>query len=102
MIFNEDLIFIHIGKTGGLSCARYLLFNLQRPVYNCHFHARVETLRLGLLGVESLQSVNRHCSLEEALELVASVDGRQLHDFQKVVAVIRHPYTLEMSFYRHL
>lgn len=102
MIFNEDLVFIHIGKTGGLSCARYLLRNLDRPVFSCHQHARLEMFRLGLRGVTPITSVNRHCSLTEALALIERTNGRGLADFQKVIAVIRHPYTLELSFYRHL
>ncbi|HEY5646291.1 MAG TPA: hypothetical protein VIS76_10130 [Pseudomonadales bacterium] len=102
MVFNDELIFIHIGKTGGLSCARYLLRQLRAPVYDCHRHAQLEVLRLGLRGVTALTSVNRHCTLEEALALIEQTNGRRLEDFAKVIAVIRHPYTLELSFYKHL
>jgi hypothetical protein len=102
MIFNNDLIFIHIGKTGGLSCSDYLLHNLQPPVYNCHHDAAAEVKRLKIDGVVPRPDISRHCTLTEALDYVARFSGKQLKDFAKVVAVIRHPYTLEYSFYSHL
>lgn len=103
MIFNDDLIFIHIGKTGGLSCAQYLLRHLRAPVYNCHYDAHEETQRLQRGDeVQAITSVHRHCTLQEALGPIAASTGKKLNDFTKVVAVIRHPYTLEYSFYKHL
>ena len=102
MIFNNDLIFIHIGKTGGMSCSIYLLNNLQPPVYNCHSDAFNETKKLKIDGIIPQSDIDRHCTLAEALQLIQELDGRQLKDFKKVVAVIRHPYTLEYSLYKHL
>jgi len=100
MIFNNDLIFIHIGKTGGLSCSEYLLHNLQPPVYNCHREALNEMIKTD--GIVPRTDVGRHCTLAEALDYIGQLNGKQLKDFAKVVAVIRHPYTLEYSFYKHL
>ncbi len=32
MIFSDGFLFIHIGKTGGMSCSQFLLNNLKTPV----------------------------------------------------------------------
>jgi hypothetical protein len=103
MIFNQNLIFIHIGKTGGMSCARYLLEHLHLPVYNCHKQAENELRRYPeLKHAIPLQGIGRHCTLIEALEFIQDFNGKTLFDFKKVIAVIRHPYTLEYSYYRHM
>ena len=102
MIFNNDLIFIHIGKTGGISCSDYLLHNLQPPVYNCHLEVVAEIKRLKIDGIVPKPDISRHCTLTEALDYIWRFNGKRLKDFAKVVAVIRHPYTLEHSFYNHL
>ena len=102
MIFNEDIIFIHIGKTGGSSCAKYLLSNLKPPVYNCHTFAVEETSRINSNHIIALPNISRHCTLSEAILFINNYNGRVLSDFKKVIAVIRHPYTIEYSFYKHL
>ena len=102
MIFTRDLIFIHIGKTGGMSCADYLLHNLQPPIHSCSHESMAEAEAVKLDGLIPIPDVHRHCTLAEALEFIARFNGQPLSRFSKVVAVIRHPYTLEYSFYRHL
>jgi hypothetical protein len=103
MIFNDQLMFIHIGKTGGSSCAEYLIHNLRGPAYDCHAEADRELAPLGIEGVYPLtQFRRRHATLAEAGEYVREFDGRMLAGFAKIVAVIRHPYTLEYSHYRYM
>jgi len=102
VVFNKDLIFIHIGKTGGMSCANYLLHNLKKPIYNCHHDVFDEMKRLKMSNVIPKPDIFRHCTLTEALDHISQINGKQLKDFSKVVAVIRHPYSLEYSFYNHL
>lgn len=102
MIFNNDLIFIHNGKTGGMSCSDYLLRNLRRPVFNCHRRAAEEVPHLHMEGIEAIVEIKRHCTLAESLAFISQFNGRTLSDFQRVVGVIRHPFTLEYSFYKHL
>ena len=105
MIFNDEMIFIHIGKTGGMSCSKYLLRNLKPPVYNCHRGALDEMKNLpktdGIVPVPEID-INRHSTLTEALDFIRKFKGKTIDDFSKIVAVIRHPYTLEYSFYKHL
>ncbi|MCL7487082.1 MAG: hypothetical protein M8357_02765 [Desulfobulbaceae bacterium] len=104
MIFNDEVIFIHIGKTAGMSCTRYLLHNLKRPVYNCHKDALIDSKLVGLSDIIPCidMEVSRHSTLAEALQYIKRFNGKQLDDFKKVFAVIRHPFTLEYSFYSHL
>ncbi|GAB5451925.1 MAG: hypothetical protein Hals2KO_22530 [Halioglobus sp.] len=102
MIFNDDIVFIHIGKTGGMSCASYLLQSLKPPIYNCHAEAAEEGDTLARDGIIPLVTVNRHCTLRAANEHILRLTGRSALDRQKIIAVIRNPYELEYSFYRHL
>jgi hypothetical protein len=103
MIFNDQLMFIHIGKTGGSSCAEYLIHNLRGPAYNCHAEADLELAPLGIADMQPLTRFRRrHATLAEAGEYVREFDGRTLASFAKIVAAIRHPYTLEYSHYRYM
>jgi len=102
MIFNDDLIFIHIGKTGGMSCANYLLKNLKRPVYSCHEFADKEITKLAIDGVTPRTDTKRHWTLEQSLQYIKEFNGKELSDFTKVMAVVRHPYSLEYSFCNHM
>lgn len=102
MVFNDDLLFIHIGKTGGLSCSKYLLFNLKAQVYNCHKTAARDVPGKRAHEITALDGIGRHSTLDEALAFISSYNGKKLSDFKKVIAVIRHPFTLEYSLYKHL
>lgn len=102
MIFNDRMMFIHIGKTGGSSCSDYLLHNLQGPAWNCHADADRELAPLGIAGMHPRTDIKRHCTLPEALDYVRAIDGRGIDGFEKIVTVIRHPYTLEYSHYHYM
>jgi hypothetical protein len=102
VIFNDDLLFIHIGKTGGMSCSEYLLRHLRRPVFSVHGESEQELRRLGIDDVRAARGVHRHCTLSAALRYLGDEHGRTLADFAMVIAVFRHPVTLEYSLYRHL
>jgi hypothetical protein len=102
MVFNDELVFIHIGKTGGLSCAKYLLHSLQSPIYNCHVDAKKESLQITDRNVIPVTSVNRHCTLRSATQLIERLSNRPVAQKKKILAVIRNPFDLEYSFYRHL
>ena len=102
MLFNEEVIFIHIGKTGGISCSQYLLKNLKPTVYNCHENAVESTRRLGIEGIVAMENTRRHWTLEQTVDFIQAFNGRRITDFKKVFAVVRHPFTLEYSFYGHM
>ena len=84
-----------------MSCSRYLLENLRTPVYNCHKQAESDQ-RVRLKHTIPVQALGRHCTLSEVLEFLQGFNGKTLNDFSKVVVVIRNPFELEYSFYRHM
>ena len=102
MVFTDDLVFIHIPKTGGMSCSRYLLRVLNGRIYNCHANADEECCRLGRPDLVPVMDVNRHCTLAAAMGHIQRVSGDQSDRQRTILAVIRHPASLEYSFYRHL
>lgn len=102
MIYSDRMMFIHIGKTGGSSASDYLLHNLQRPASNCHADADRELVGMGIADVTPRTDIKRHCTLTEARDYVAAIDGRTLQDFERIVTIIRHPYTLEYSHYHYM
>ncbi|MGH8033151.1 MAG: hypothetical protein ACREO8_12515 [Luteimonas sp.] len=102
MIFNDKMMFIHIGKTGGSSASDYLIHNLNGPAWNCHVDADQELAPLGVADMQPRTDIIRHCTLTEARDYVAGFDGRKLEDFRKIVTIIRHPYTLEYSHYHYM
>lgn len=97
MVFNKDLLFIHIGKTGGTSAAEYLCKTLTEPVYNV-IPARAPKRKIG--HEESLTG-QRHATLEEAKAFIKEFNGQKLKDFKKIIAVIRNPYRLEISLFNY-
>ena len=97
MVFNNELLFIHIGKTGGTSAAKYLCSTLNGPVYNV-VPSGAQKIQYGhetnLIG-------QRHATLEEALIYTKFHYTLGLSDFKKIVAVIRNPYNLEISLFNY-
>lgn len=102
MVFNDRVLFLHIGKTGGMSCSEFLLRFLERPVWNCHRDAPTELERLQVDDVHAVTGINRHCTLAAASRFLEANFHRQVNSFEKVIAVFRHPYSLEYSWYQHL
>ena len=97
MVFNKEVLFIHIGKTGGTSAAKYLCSTLNGPVFN--------VVPQGAQGIKYGHETNlvgqRHAILEEALEFTKKHSNLGLNDFKKIVAVIRNPYNLEISLFNY-
>lgn len=97
MIFNDELLFIHVPKTGGMSVTHLLLDVLPRPVYYTLPDPAEDEPLEGVVRVAG----KRHESLEEAAGVLARF-GRDLADFKMIVAVLRNPYDLEVSRYAYL
>ncbi|HEY5046452.1 MAG TPA: hypothetical protein VII49_00340 [Rhizomicrobium sp.] len=116
MLFNDKLLFVHTPKTAGTSVTSFLIANLPRGVTlteppdrpdpslplstTARLKLELRRLRrtLGLSLRASLKRIDgtRHESLQEAAEALAPL-GRNLRDFEAIVAVIRNPYDLEVS-----
>lgn len=118
MLFNDDILFLHVPKAAGTSVTSFLIANLpgivtvteppDRPDPRVAIPAagrlRLSLRRLrrraGLLVRPSLKVIDgtRHENLRQATELLARL-GRKLEDFRILIAVIRNPYDLEVSRY---
>jgi hypothetical protein len=97
VLFNKDLLFVHVPKTGGLSTTRYLLDVLPRPVWLSHPIWDPALPERGIVQIDG----SRHETLAEARDLVAS-HGFALEAFPLILATVRNPYDLEVSRWAYL
>ena len=98
MIFNRDILFIHVPKTGGMAMTDLLLASLPKPVFYTHPHE--PNPQLAAQGVVEIPG-DRHESLPEAREILAP-RGFAMEQFRLILAVIRNPYALEVSRFCYL
>jgi hypothetical protein len=97
MIFNRDVLFLHVPKTGGMAVTKYLLEILPRPVY---YTWPDHDPALEADGVIQMKG-SRHENLLDAREILAR-EGRRLEEFKAIIAAIRNPYHLEVSRFAYL
>ena len=97
MIFNHQLLFLHVPKTGGSSVRHYLLEVLPTPVF-CSMpedhQADLPPRATRIPGVA-------HESLGEARSILAA-RGQRLDRLRLIIACARNPYELEVSRYAFL
>ncbi|MBO6634002.1 hypothetical protein [Parvibaculum sp.] len=96
MLWNDDLLFIHVPKTGGMATTKYLLDILEPPIFISVPEGHAEE-RPGLTIIDG----KRHERLDEAATLLAQ-HGRTLASFKIILAGIRNPYDLEISRFGYL
>jgi len=96
LIWNNELLFLHVPKTGGMSVTDFLLDNLALPVHYTtdSKHRRKKRARF--------HEGRRHETLVEAEGYFNSMRNSSISDFEVVVAVMRNPYDLEVSRYHYL
>lgn len=97
MVFNDDILFIHVGKTGGMSATQYLCSVLPSPVYNVVPKAAMNQHYGRATMVEGI----RHETLREALKITERY-GKGLNDFKAIYATLRNPYDQELSLFYYL
>ena len=97
MIFNDDILFLHVPKTGGLSATRYLLDTLPKPLVITH---PIHVPGLEERGIAQLDGA-RHESMAEARETLRAL-GRDIPEFKMVLVGMRNPYDQEVSRYAYL
>lgn len=97
MVFNEDVLFVHVPKTGGSSVTVHLLDVLARPVYLSQPHHDPDLTDPGIVQLPGI----RHETLAEARDLLAGL-GFSLDRFRVILATIRNPYDLDVSRYAYL
>lgn len=92
MLFTDRILFIHVPKTAGMSVTQFLIDNAPGATLSVpKGHAPAQ------LDVREIEGL-RHERLHEASAILAT-SGRKLSDFEIILAVIRNPYDLEVSFY---
>jgi hypothetical protein len=97
MIFSKDILYVHVPKTGGMSVTQYLLEVLPRPVYYTHPNIDEERISNGVVQIPG----RRHESLEEAQRVVHEY-GFDISRLPLILAVLRNPFSLEVSLYAYL
>jgi hypothetical protein len=98
VLWNRQLLFIHVPKTAGMSITEHLMRWLSGPVYvavpegheppDPPQHVRVVRGR-------------RHATLEQARDALATY-GVNLYDVPLISAVVRNPYEMEVSRFFYL
>ncbi len=99
MVFNHEVLFIHLGKTGGMSVTNYLCNVLKPPVI--HVVKKDEFENTKQSGHEVIYPWKRHANLVEADKFLKDF-GIQLSDFKLIFCVVRNPLELDYSYYKHL
>jgi hypothetical protein len=97
MIFCKDLLFIHIPKTAGISIGHYFLEILPRPLY---YSLPQSEPQPPFEDVTFFPGI-RHETLGEARKIIKEY-GFELRKFPVILAVIRNPYSLEVSRFAYL
>ena len=98
MVFNDEVLFLHLGKTGGTSVSWLLCNTLQPPVINVVQKGVLKAIKPQ--GYEFLLEGDRHASLPEAQSILEKY-GMELSDFKLILVMVRNPVDLEFSLYRH-
>ncbi|MCD4695888.1 MAG: sulfotransferase family 2 domain-containing protein [Bacteroidales bacterium] len=97
MVFNHEVLFIHLGKTGGMSVSTYMRKTLKQPVVDVV--SKIEFKKINKKRVVIIGK--RHANLAEAEELLKS-QRLKLDDFKLIFAIVRNPVDIELSHYKHL
>jgi len=99
MLFNQDLLFLHVPKTGGMAVTQKLLQVLPKPIY----YALPAGAKHKVYNPPEIIAVagKRHGNLQEAQDWIAQY-GKTLSSFKKIVATVRNPYAMEVSRYFYL
>lgn len=95
MLFNDRILFIHVPKTGGMSVTRFLIENIPGP-FTISLPKGHKSPSPDIDPIEG----KRHERLADAARLLAK-HGRTLDEFETILAVIRNPYDLEVSYYHY-
>jgi uncharacterized protein (DUF1330 family) len=96
MIISDDVLFLHVRRTGSTSATQFLLESLPTPV---QYVSRGRHKSVHRDGVNHDHG-NPHQTLAEAQEYVRGL-GRDLSDFRLIMAVVRNPYDHFVSHYSY-
>jgi len=97
VLFNSDVLFIHVPKAAGMAVTQYLIDNLPGPTTLAVPAGHAPPGRHRKLRVVD---GTRHENLPEAVEKLRAL-GRPLDSFRLGIGVIRNPYALEVSRFHY-
>ena len=102
MVLNPDVLFLHIPKTGGTSCTDFLCQALAEPVFLSSLNEQLASshFRATLIPGMSHETLSE---LQGSSTQIKQRTGIALTDVKLIIAVVRHPYEIELSnfhFYR--
>jgi hypothetical protein len=94
MVFNKELLFIHVLKTAGMSLTHFFLSRLSAPIHYItqKGHFGDYATWSGVITVIG----NRHGDLHYARNFLKSFN-LLIEDFKTIISVIRNPYASEIS-----
>lgn len=95
MIWNEEILFIHTPKTGGMSITDLFLNHLKG---NVHITGPYESHKADNV---TYHTGKRHETLVDA-ESFFMYRNKSIFDFKNIFLFIRNPYDLELSRYTYL
>lgn len=98
MVFNDKILYLHIGKTGGMSISNFLCKNLDGKVYNVSPNITEKERKSNAINIKG----RRHATISEAELFLKNNFDRSIDDFEYIVAGIRNPYDMEISLFSHL
>lgn len=96
MIVSDDVLFLHVRKTGGTSASQFLLETLPAPI---HYFCRAPNATVRREGLTH-ENGNPHQTLADARDYLRR-QGRELSDFRLIMAVVRNPYDHFVSHYSY-
>ena len=101
MVFNDELLFLHVPKTAGMAVSEALTRCLRPPVYYA-VQAGHEGDLAGRRGVQVVTG-RRHQNLATAdTWFEAQALPQRVATFRRVLVMVRNPYAMEVSRYHYL
>jgi hypothetical protein len=97
MVFNRDVLFLHVPKTGGVSVTNYLLQVLPVPVY---YVTKGPVKQAADREGVSFIAGEAHQTLATARKFLPG-HGFELEQFPRILATLRNPYDLTVSYYTY-
>lgn len=97
MIWNDEILFIHVPKTGGMMMTDVLIKKLHKPLYYSVPPGHANLDRDDVIVVDG----TRHEFLDEA-DPVLQKYGKSVRDFRFILTAMRNPYDMEVSRFGYL
>ncbi len=98
MIFTDEVLFLHVPKTGGMKLTGDFLKNLKGDI-----RITVPEGHHNAIGEETILAGKRHENLADAQEFFIQNElPHRIETFKAIVVVIRNPYDLLVSRYFYL